>query len=77
MAETQTHNLPDDDALFTTEDVASRYRVHPRTVQELVKDKKIPAPVPGWPGNTKRWLKSEVVAHIRAMKSAETKQQAS
>jgi len=65
----------DDDALLTTEDVAIRYRVHVRTVPGLVKDRKIPAPVEGWPGSTKRWLKSEVIAHIRGMRRRELREQ--
>lgn len=77
MADPNTKPLPDDDGLFTVEDVADRYRIHPRTVDGMVKDKKIPAPVPGWPGGNRRWLKSQVVAHIRAMAQAEQKQQAS
>jgi hypothetical protein len=76
MNETQT-TAGEDDALLTTQDVADRYRVHPRTVPGLVKEKRIPAPVEGWPGSTKRWLKSEVVAHIRAMRKRELAEQVS
>ena len=64
-----------DDGLFTTKDVAERYAVHPRTIPKLVDEGRIPAPLPGWSGSTKRWLRSEIVAHIRSMRKNELKQQ--
>ncbi len=65
-----------DDGLLTSHDVADRYRVHVRTVPDLVKDGRIPPPLEGWKGATKRWLKSEIIAHIRAMRKRETAEQA-
>ncbi len=75
MSETAQQPDPDDDALLTTKDVATKYAVHPRTVPQMVKDKKIPGPVEGWEGREKRWLKSEVVAHIRGMRKRERREQ--
>jgi len=73
MAETQTHNFPDDDALLTAKAVADRYGVHIKNVRGLVKSGKIPSPVPGWKGK-RRWLKSEIVTHIRSLQKADRKQ---
>jgi hypothetical protein len=68
--------IGDDDALLTSQDVAERYRVHVRTIPVLVEAGRIPPPLEGWDGATKRWLKSEVVAHIRSMRRRELVEQA-
>jgi hypothetical protein len=68
-------DMPDDDALLTSQDVADRYRVHVRTIPDLVEQGRIPAPLEGWTGATKRWLKSEIVAHMRKLRKQEQKQQ--
>lgn len=39
-----TETQIEDDALLTTEMVAERYAVHPRTIPSLVKDGRIPRP---------------------------------
>lgn len=65
-----THS-DNDDELWTTEEVARRYSVHKDNVPDEVKKGRIPPPLEGWKGGTKRWLKSECVAHMRAMRKRE------
>lgn len=67
----------EDDGLLTSQDVADRYRVHVRTLPGLVREKKIPPPADGWTGAHKRWIKSEVVSHIKGMRKKELQEQAS
>ena len=65
-----------DESLWTSKDVADAYRIHLKTLDNMVKQGKIPAPVEGWEGSERRWLKSECVAHMRAMRKRDTKEQA-
>jgi hypothetical protein len=67
--------MSDDDALLTREGVAERYGIHPKSVPRMVKAGKIPGPVEGWPGQKHRWLRSEIVAHIRGMRKSELAEQ--
>jgi predicted DNA-binding transcriptional regulator AlpA len=66
----------DDDALLRDVDVARRYGIARRTVWLWADLGRIPKPIDG-PGGVKRWLLSEIVAHIRSMQKAETKELAS
>lgn len=77
MSETNSQILGDDDALLTSADVAEKYRVHKRNVAGLVKAGRIPKPVEGWTGGQHRWLRSEIVAHIRGMRHRELAEQVS
>lgn len=65
----------EDDALLTIQDVAMRYGVHADTIDSLLKRNLIPRPVEGWPGKNRRWLQSEIVKHIRAMRKEELAEQ--
>lgn len=63
------------EALWTTEEVARRYSVHKDNVPDEVKKGRIPPPLEGWTGGTKRWLASECIAHMRAMRKREMAEQ--
>lgn len=65
-----------DEGLWTVKDVADAYRIHTKTVGDMVKAKKIPPPLEGWEGGERRWLKSECVAHMRAMRKREATEEA-
>lgn len=72
----ESNTLGDDDALLTVRDVAERYGVHQKTVDDLLKQKRIPPPLELWKGD-RRWLRSEVVAHMRGLRKREATEQAS
>lgn len=71
----EEHPLADDEALLTTADMAARYRVHKKRVAVLEAEGRIPPHLEGWTGQGHRWLKSEVNAHMRAMRRREQLEQ--
>jgi hypothetical protein len=64
-----------DDGLWTRKDVAKAYCIHWKNVAKFVTEGRIPKPLEGWEGDA-RWLKSECVAHMRAMRKRDEKEQA-
>lgn len=58
------------DRMLTKQQVAAMYQVHPKTVESWEKEGRIPKRLDKWTGDA-RWLESEVVAHIRSMRTRE------
>lgn len=56
--------------LLTTRQVANLYGVNEKMVPAYVGQKRIPPPLADWKGKGNRWLASDVVNHMRSLRSA-------
>lgn len=65
----------DDERLLSRDEVAKRYGVHPKTLDTLVKEKRVPQPVDQSPVKENRWLLSEVVADLKSRRKRELQEQ--
>jgi hypothetical protein len=62
------------DRLIDRKTVAFMFSIHPKSVDDFVEKGRIPPRAEGWEGEP-RWIESECVARIRAMRKAEKAEQ--